>query len=74
MCGYDRDKELINLFCLQCVGPYAACPLTIQALHIYNCPHVIDQIAKLAKPMVSPTVSSRTHLHLKADGLPDFII
>jgi len=72
--AYDRYKDLINLFCNRCVGEFSTCPQSIQAMHIYNCPHVIDQVAKLAKPMISPLVSSRTHLHLKSEGLPSFIV
>lgn len=71
--AYDRYKEIIRQFCDKCVGPYVTCCETIEALHIHNCPQIIDQVVKVVRPMISPIVSGRTKLHSKQEGLPDFL-
>ena len=64
----ERYKEAIRIFCNKCMTAKTKYTNMMTAMYIYFTPSMIDNISKLLKPFIDPTISDRIIMFSKAES------
>ena len=64
----DRYKDIIQIFCNECLRSNTRYSINLSKLIVYNSPNMIDSISRIILPFIDPIVRNKITLYSKTES------
>ena len=64
----DRYKDIIQIFCNECLRSNTRYSINLSKLIVYNSPNMIDAISRIILPFIDPIVRNKITLYSKTES------
>jgi len=64
----ERYKDIIQIFCNECLRSNTRYSINLSKLVVYNSPNMIDSISRIILPFIDPIVRNKITLYNKLES------
>jgi len=64
----ERYKQIISLYCEKCLMHSTQLSRLIKKMYIYNCPSMIETMARILKPIIHPDIHNKMVYYNKTES------